>query len=847
MSLETTTIGQNNLNISQNNLNHKHIQADPVHKGLMEILNKTVSPAKARPSFKSVSDVLSNCHLKEGDVLGSGHFGSVRKLTSEEEKATYVLKTPVKPDTPLKMNELNGARANNPHVTKTLAAIVENTQTHQIELHQPTSMLIEKPGAYTLQGAVYEYVPGQDLFEFIAEKSLTSDEVYDYASQMAEGIVAFQAVNGFHGDVKLENYMRHENGIVKLTDFGESKILEKGQKISPKQEDHTSGTPGYMAPEVCWGYDHDHTADAWSLGATLVDFVCRDSPINLFAPHSVKLRFETTTGELIPSEVIDQFTEFSTPKLNGNAFENLETYQQKNLVKQWLTHTGIESKKLDEVHAILTGSPTPVQIVILTEEFSQLHSDKREELIREWVIEEGFNDEELDEFIRVTNELLCYKPTDRIGIDEAFSRLKAKNSPKQGEPKQQLLHESTEMTEEFETGELEEISAIPQIEIELEATPDSTVDQAEVVTTVTPDTRLAETRKLESPKSSTTQRSDLKVSNAQDSDKAENNLQLPVNKYAPGQDLFTLGDNLKENLSSDEIYDIVTQATGSIAEFNARGSIYGNVHPQNFISNQQGVFELKLSGAGTVVSSSGWRGGMGTQGFQAPEVCLGLGNGYTQKADAWSHGATMLTFLLGGDSPDYLFARHSSFSSERKKEIEEGSTLTLTETMKLTEEFSKKKVSERKELIRTWVKEAELDAEELDVLIDVISKLLCFDPDERMGTSMALATLSKKRDNRYKPEQQKLSKPSLPEGTEKAKSDDGEATPKKKSRSTNAELTVMAYGYPTMNKSWWDSKKPALLPVSDVKSDVKDYPASVLLKKGNIGPSLTEVFRMDDL
>ncbi|WP_419832858.1 hypothetical protein [Endozoicomonas atrinae] len=97
MSLETATIGQNNLN-------YKHIQADPVHKGFMESLNKTVSPTEARPFFKSVSEVLSYCHLKEGDVLGSGHFGSVRKLTSEEEKATYVLKQPVAPYTELNMN-----------------------------------------------------------------------------------------------------------------------------------------------------------------------------------------------------------------------------------------------------------------------------------------------------------------------------------------------------------------------------------------------------------------------------------------------------------------------------------------------------------------------------------------------------------------------------------------------------------------------------------------------------------------------------------------------------------------------------------------------------------------------
>ena len=823
----------------QHNLSYRETQTNPVQKGFMESLKKTVSPAEARPSFKTVNELLTHYHLEEDSELGRGHYGVVRKLTSAEERETYVLKQPVKPDNPLKMNELNGALTNNPHVTKTLAAIVENTQTHQIELHQPTSMLIEKPGAYTLQGAVYEYVPGQNLFEFIDEKSLTSDEVYNYASQMAEGIVAFQAVNGFHGDVKLENYMRHENGIVKLTDFGESQILEKGQKISPNQSLQISGTPGYMAPEVCWG--HDHTADAWSLGATLVDFVCGGSPVDLFVPDSKELSFEAKAGKLTASQVRDQFDKFAAPLLDGKELADLEEPEQKNLIKDWLRTVGIKNDKLDDLFGVIVGPLTLSQTIILTKEFSQLHSDKREELIRDWVIDAGFNDEELEEFIHVTNKLLCYNPADRISIDEVITRLRAKNNQKQDEPKQQLLHESTEMTEEFEAGEFEEISAIPQIEIESEVTPESTVDQAEVVTTVTPDTLLAETRNFESPKSSTIPPPDLKVSNVQDSDKAENNLQLPVNKYAPGQDLFTLGDNLEENLSSDEIYDIATQATGSIAEFNARNGIYGNVHPQNFMSNQQGVFELKQSGAGTVVSSSGWLGGMGTQGFQAPEVCLG--HDYNQMADDWSHGATMLTFLLGDESPDYLFAPHSSFSSERKKEIEEGGTLTLTETVKLTEEFSKITVSERKELIRTWVNEAKLDAEELDVLIDVISKLLCFDPDKRMSTSMALATLSEKRENRYKPEQQKLSKPSLPEGTEKAKSDDGEATPKKKSRSTNAELTVMAYGYPTLNKSWWGPKKPTLLPVSDVK----DYPASVWLKKGNIGPSLTEVFRMDDL
>jgi len=50
-----------------------------------------------------------------------------------------------------------------------------------------------------------------------------------------------------HRDIKPENLVLDENGYVRITDMGIAWIW------SPDNSSETSGTPGYMAPEVmCW-------------------------------------------------------------------------------------------------------------------------------------------------------------------------------------------------------------------------------------------------------------------------------------------------------------------------------------------------------------------------------------------------------------------------------------------------------------------------------------------------------------------------------------------------------------------------------------------------------------------
>lgn len=65
-----------------------------------------------------------------------------------------------------------------------------------------------------------------------------------------------------HRDIKPENLVFDLKGYLKLTDFGIAR--EWNEKLENCNE--TSGTPGYMAPEVMCKNNHTLVADFFALG-----------------------------------------------------------------------------------------------------------------------------------------------------------------------------------------------------------------------------------------------------------------------------------------------------------------------------------------------------------------------------------------------------------------------------------------------------------------------------------------------------------------------------------------------------------------------------------------------------
>ena len=63
-----------------------------------------------------------------------------------------------------------------------------------------------------------------------------------------------------HRDLKPENLVFDEKGYLKLTDLGVSR------EVRPNNAEDTSGTPGYMAPQVICKMNHSYPIDFFALG-----------------------------------------------------------------------------------------------------------------------------------------------------------------------------------------------------------------------------------------------------------------------------------------------------------------------------------------------------------------------------------------------------------------------------------------------------------------------------------------------------------------------------------------------------------------------------------------------------
>ena len=70
-----------------------------------------------------------------------------------------------------------------------------------------------------------------------------------------------------HRDIKPENLVLDEKGYIRITDFGIAKVYHR------ENSSETSGTPGYMSPEVMCGQNHTIAVDYFAVGVLAYEFM----------------------------------------------------------------------------------------------------------------------------------------------------------------------------------------------------------------------------------------------------------------------------------------------------------------------------------------------------------------------------------------------------------------------------------------------------------------------------------------------------------------------------------------------------------------------------------------------
>ncbi|HSE40007.1 MAG TPA: protein kinase, partial [Acidobacteriota bacterium] len=128
-----------------------------------------------------------------------------------------------------------------------------------------------------------EYVEGKTLRIQLATGKIKTREAIDIAIQTCSALAAAHEAGIVHRDIKPENIMLRPDGIVKVVDFGVSKMIETADsneetKTNITMEGEVIGTVKYMSPEQVRGQPVDARSDIFSLGIVLFEILTGIAP-----------------------------------------------------------------------------------------------------------------------------------------------------------------------------------------------------------------------------------------------------------------------------------------------------------------------------------------------------------------------------------------------------------------------------------------------------------------------------------------------------------------------------------------------------------------------------------------
>lgn len=118
-----------------------------------------------------------------------------------------------------------------------------------------------------------DLMTGGDLRYHICRKHcFTEPESRFFTACIFAGLDYLHSHEIVHRDIKPENLVLDYRGYIHLTDLGIAK------RLRPENSSDTSGTPGYMAPEVMCRQNHSYEVDFYALGIILYELMMGRRP-----------------------------------------------------------------------------------------------------------------------------------------------------------------------------------------------------------------------------------------------------------------------------------------------------------------------------------------------------------------------------------------------------------------------------------------------------------------------------------------------------------------------------------------------------------------------------------------
>lgn len=123
---------------------------------------------------------------------------------------------------------------------------------------------------------VMEYIEGKHLKELLKKRGkLTISETVDIISQICDGLATAHDSYIIHRDIKPQNIMILDSGLVKITDFGIAQAINSTQLT---QTNSIMGSVHYLPPEQASGNGSTMQSDIYSMGIMMYELLTGELP-----------------------------------------------------------------------------------------------------------------------------------------------------------------------------------------------------------------------------------------------------------------------------------------------------------------------------------------------------------------------------------------------------------------------------------------------------------------------------------------------------------------------------------------------------------------------------------------
>lgn len=201
---------------------------------------------------------LSKAQFTFHHVIGKGGFGRVWRVEHRRTRQTFALK------------EMSKARI----VSKRSVNSVMNERKLLAVLKH--SFIVNMQYAFQDRENLYlamDYMSGGDLRYHLGKRKRFDEETTRFVvACLLVGLECLHLNGVIHRDIKPENLVLDNRGYVRITDFGIARALQN------ENAQDTSGTPGYMAPEVLYRQNHGIAVDYFAVGVIAYEFMMGRRP-----------------------------------------------------------------------------------------------------------------------------------------------------------------------------------------------------------------------------------------------------------------------------------------------------------------------------------------------------------------------------------------------------------------------------------------------------------------------------------------------------------------------------------------------------------------------------------------